>query len=106
MTYTDIILTILSIATGFLAIATFFKNAKKDNVKSGEDDGLLKADLAYIKTLLSEIKTDTKEINKMLETHSVDIARIEQDLKSAHKRIDDAISRIDALDHIINNGGV
>lgn len=104
MTYTDIILTILSVATGVLAIVTFFKNGKKDNVKSGEEEGLLKADLTYIKDLLSEIKTETKEINKMLESHSVDIARVEQDVKSAHKRIDDAIKRIEELEHILNGG--
>jgi 5-bromo-4-chloroindolyl phosphate hydrolysis protein len=104
MTYTDVILTILSIATGVLAVVTFFKNNKKDNVKSGEEDGLLKADLTYIKDLLSEIKTETKEINKMLESHSVDIARVEQDVKSAHKRIDDAIKRIEELEHILNGG--
>ena len=98
MNETDIMLTVLTIFTGVLAIVTFFNNRKKDNHTDGEADGKLQSDLNYIKATLQEIKSNTHEISKQLDNHSIAIAEAKQSLKSAHKRIDEALVRIDALE--------
>lgn len=88
MDYTGIILTLLTIATGLLGILTFINGRKKDNISDGEKDGALRADLAYIKSVLLDVRSETKEINKLLEDHSQRLARCEERIKSIFARIE------------------
>ena len=88
MEYTGIILTLLTITTGMLTIITFFDRRKKENISDGEKDGSLRADLSYIKSVLLDVRSETKEINKLLEDHSQRLARCEERIKSAFVRIE------------------
>lgn len=87
--YVEIMLTILTFCTGAVAIATFSNNRRKDSKMAGEKNGTISADLQYIKSVLLDVRTETKEINRMLEDHSERIARVEESCKQAHKRIDE-----------------
>lgn len=97
--FKEILLTALTIATGVLSVQTFFLNRKKDSQKQGETDGELHSDIKYIKDILIELRNETKEINRMISAHSIDIAKAQESLKSAHKRIDEAFARIEALEN-------
>lgn len=88
METTSIILTLLTIVTGFLGIVTFFNGRKKDDISDGKKDGELRADLSYIKSVLLDVRSETKEINKLLEDHSQRLARCEERIKSVFARIE------------------
>lgn len=96
--YTQIMLTILTIITGCLTIVTFFKNKSKDDKQAAEEISLIQADLKHIKELLIDVQKSTKEINVSVNDHSIEIARMQQDIKSAHKRIDEILERIEILE--------
>lgn len=95
MITTDILLTILTLVTGVLAILTFFNGRKKENRQDGEKVGNLRADLQYIKEVLIDVRTETKEINKLLDDHSSRLAHCEEKLKSAFARIERIEKHID-----------
>ena len=94
----EIILSTLAAAVSILSIVTFFNGRKKDDRASGKESGELRADLKYIKDVLLDVRGETKEINKLLENHSVEIARARESISSAHKRIDEALVRIENLE--------
>lgn len=98
MNYTEIILTMLTITTGVLTVATFILNRGRATKQSGEAAGALQSDIKYIKDILLDVRNETKEINKLLENHSIEIARAQESIKSAHKRLDEAFLRIEQLE--------
>lgn len=91
---TDILLTLLTFFTGITAILTFINNRKKDNVNEGKENGALKADLQYIKSVLIDVRSETQSINKTLDMHTERLARVEESTKQAHKRLNEHDSRI------------
>ena len=100
MTISEVILFFLTLFLGILTIINFFVARKKDNTQTGTEQGALQADISFIKNLLIEVRADTKEINKILNAHAVDIADIKSSVKSAHKRIDEALERIEKIELI------
>lgn len=92
--YTEIILTLLTISTSFTTILTFIIARKKENKIDGEKSGTLAADLQYIKSILLDVRQETKTINALVENHSEKIARIDESVKQAHKRIDGIENKI------------
>lgn len=102
MDYSTIVLSGLTVFLGILTIINFFNGRKRQNETEGEKHGELQSDISFIKSLLLEVRDETKEINKTLNSHSVDIAEVKKSVKSAHKRIDEALERIAKLE---NKGG-
>ena len=95
MDYASIILTLLTITTGVLTVASFYNGRRKDSRKDGEREATIRSDLQYIKDVLLDVRRETKEINLLVENHSQRIAHIEEQVKSAFVRIDHIEKRID-----------
>ena len=85
--------TIVAIVVPLLALAftamTFRKNEKKDTTAEATERATLSADVRYIRSSIDDIKLDNKAIQKDLGELSTKVARIEQSVENAHKRIDD-----------------
>lgn len=95
MGYIEIILTTLTIATGVLAVATFFNGRKKENKQDGAAEATLRSDLQYIKEVLIDVRRETKEINQLLDKHGERLTKVEEKVKSAFERIEHIETRID-----------
>lgn len=83
------LLIIIPVVTAGITIATFFITRHKDAKKEGQDDGALKADIAYIKRRVDDVLLEQRETNKTLDAHAERITRVEESTKQAHKRIDE-----------------
>ena len=94
----NVILTALTVVTGILAVVTFFNGRKKDNKTDGEKTGELRTDLKYIKDLLVDVRAEMKEISKVIDKHSEEIAKTHESVAAAHKRIDEVINRVEHLE--------
>lgn len=78
---------ILSALVSIIAIINFWKSSKKENEQSGSKAGALQSDLAYIKNLLNDVKTEVKGINERIEENTERIAKVEESVKQAHARL-------------------
>lgn len=94
----NIILTALTIVMGVIAIVTFFNCIKKENKPSSEKTGKLRTDLNHIKGLLVDVRAEIKEIIKAMDDPSEEITNTHKSVASAHKRIDEAIHRVEHLE--------
>ena len=83
------LLIILPIVTAGITIASFFIARNADTHKKGHDDGIIKSDIAYIKEKVTEVWREQERINKTLSNHFERIIRAEENIKTAHKRLDD-----------------
>lgn len=87
MDYKDAI-TILSavcaIVFGYLA---FVRNKKADDKKAGSDEGMIMAEIGYIKANTDEIKLEQKEQRKSNLEFVSRLTQVETDLKNALVRI-------------------
>jgi 5-bromo-4-chloroindolyl phosphate hydrolysis protein len=92
---TDILLTLLTIATGAAAISNFVVARKKDSKSEGAQEATFSADLRYIKELLQDVRSDMKEITKAVDIHSEKIAKCEEQLHSAFVRIERLEKQLD-----------
>ena len=81
---TDALLAVLSF---MLAVSTFWNNRRKDNHKDGERSGVFTAELSNIKTLLEEVRDETRGIRQSVSDHGERIARCEEKVESAIIRI-------------------
>lgn len=66
---------IISIIIAWLA---FRRNVKNDETAKAEEYGSMKADLAYIKAGIDDLKTSDREKDKRLDTLSEHVAKLEQ----------------------------
>lgn len=81
---TDILLGVLSL---LLAISTFANTRRKDNQKDGERSGVVSTELTHIKSLLVEVRDETREIRQSVSDHGERITRCEEKVESALLRI-------------------
>ena len=81
---TDLLLAVLSL---LLALSTFANNRRKDNQKDGERSGVVTTELTNIKTLLEEVRDETRVIRSSVSDHGERIAKCEERLESALMRI-------------------
>ena len=70
-------------------VVTFSKNAKKDAQGDATDRATMSADIKYIRTSIDDIKVDNRVIKSDIGDLQMKVARVEQSVESAHKRIDD-----------------
>ena len=82
---TDLLLGIVSL---MIAISTFASNRRKDNQKDGERDGVVSSELGNIKSLLEEVRDETREIKHSVSDHGERIAKCEAKLTSALLRVE------------------
>ena len=81
---TDLFLAVLSL---LLALSTFANNRRKDNQRDGERSGVVTTELTNIKTLLEEVRDETRVIRSSVSDHGERIAKCEERLESALMRI-------------------
>lgn len=81
---TDLMLAVLSL---LLALSTFANNRRKDNQRDGERNGVVTTELTNIKTLLEEVRDETRVIRTSVSDHGERIAKCEERLESAIMRI-------------------
>lgn len=89
---------LLAGVVSILTIVAFFNGRKKDGKKDGEKEGNLKSDLQYIKDVLLDVRAETKEINRLLDSHSIEIAKAQSSIVATNERLNDAIHRIEQLE--------
>lgn len=85
--------TIIAIAVPIIALAftamTFSKNAKKDTASDASERASMSADIRYIRTSIDDIKVDNRVIKSDISDLQTKVAKVEQSVENAHKRIDD-----------------
>lgn len=84
---TEHLLTLLTIATGATAMATFFVARKKDSKTEGAQEATFSADLRYIKELLQDVRSETRDIKKAQTAHSEHLAKIDAQMQALRDRI-------------------
>lgn len=92
MDITDILIAVLSLA---VAASTFFNTRKKDTRNEGAQQASVSADLSYIKEMLQDVRTNVKELRTGSDTHTEKIAKLEEQLHSAFRRIERLEHQID-----------
>lgn len=89
---TDLLLGVVSV---LLAVSTYNNNRKKDTKNAGAQEATFHADLRYIKELLQDVRGELKELTKSIDMHSEKIAKCEEQLKSAFRRLERLEKHID-----------
>ena len=88
MITTDILLTLLTLATGAAAISNFVVARKKDSKSEGAQEATFSADLRYIKELLQDVRSETRDIKKAQNLHSEHLAQLDAQMQAMHERIE------------------
>ena len=81
---TDVLLSVVSV---MLAVSTFINARKKESKSEGAQEASFHSDLKYIKELLQDVRSDMKELTKSIDQHSERLAKCEEQLASAFRRI-------------------
>ena len=85
--------TIISLVIAFCALLftafSFRRTSNKDTSESATERATMGADIKYIRTSIDDIKVDNRVIKADLSSLQTKVARVEQSVESAHKRIDD-----------------
>ena len=81
------VVSILSAVVSITAIITFIRNNKSAVEQEGSKAGALRSDLSYIKNLLNDVKSEVKGIDKRIELNTERIAKVEESVLQAHKRL-------------------
>lgn len=81
---TDLLLAIMSL---LIAFSTFWNNKRKDNQQDGERSGVVSTELTNIKTLLEEVRNETRAIKNSVSDHSERLARCEAKVESVLQRV-------------------
>lgn len=89
---TDLLLAVVSL---MLAISTFANNRRKENQRDGERNGVVSSELNNIKTLLEEVRDETREIKHCVSDHGERIAKCEAKITSVLVRIERIERQID-----------
>ena len=79
----------LSCVMAIIAIITLARNSKKDSNENATAQANMSADIKYIRTSIDDIKVDNRVIKADIGELQTKVARVEQSVESAHKRIDD-----------------
>ncbi len=81
---TDLLLGVVSL---LLAVSTFLNNKRKDNQQDGVRSGVVTNELSNIKSLLEEVRNETREIRASVRDHGERITRCEERMESVLLRI-------------------
>lgn len=90
LTIISVLGTISSIMFGYLA---FRRNANTDNKQIGRESGTVISDLGYIKSSIERIEKRLDNSELKFDGFSTRLARVEESVSSAHKRLDEHINK-------------
>lgn len=91
MTSIEIIALVISIigaVSAICAIVAFFINRGKDKYERGDADGSMRGDIKYMRNSVDDMRLDVKEVARKQDALGERLIRVEENTKSAHKRID------------------
>lgn len=97
MDASNVIAIIVSITGVVCTVSSFFIGRYASAKNTGEESGHLKADIQYIKERIDDILKVQKESASTLNMHWEHIARIDESVKQAHKRINEIRDQLEAL---------
>ena len=80
---------IVGVLASICAIVAFVITRKKEGFAEGKDDGEMKGDIKYIRNNFDDLRLDVKELKRSSQQQEIRLARVEESVKSAHKRIDE-----------------
>mgnify|MGYP001042645140 CR=1 FL=1 len=84
------LIAVLSAVAGILfGYLNYRKSKNTDEYRWGDRDGSLRSDTQYIKRRIDDVLLEQKETNHTLGVHADRLARVEESVKQAHKRIDE-----------------
>ena len=85
--------TIISLVIAFGALLfnamSFRRTSNKDTSESASARATMSADIKYIRDSIDDIKVDNRVIKEDIGALQTKVARVEQSVENAHKRIDD-----------------
>lgn len=85
--------TIISLVIAFSALLftalSFRRTANRDTTESATERATMAADVKYIRTSIDDIKVDNRVIKEDIGALQTKVAKVEQSVENAHKRIDD-----------------
>lgn len=76
------------IALIFTALA-YRRNSEHDTAEDASERATMSADIKYIRSSIDDIKLDNREIKNNVSDLQTRVAKVEQSVDSAHKRLDD-----------------
>ena len=89
--------TIISLGVAVCALLftalSFRRTQNKDTSESASERATMTADIKYIRTSIDDIKVDNRVIKADIGELQTKVARVEQSVESAHKRIDDMMKK-------------
>ena len=68
---------------------TFKRNSEHDTADNASERATMSADIKYIGGSIDDIKLDNRAIKNDLSSLQTKVAKVEQSVESAHKRLDD-----------------
>ena len=97
MTGADIALTIISVlgtvSSIIFAYLAFRRNTNSDTKQIGRESGTVISDLGYIKSSIERIEKRLDNSELKFDGFSTRLARVEESTASAHKRLDEHITK-------------
>ena len=85
--------TIISLAVAIAALLftafSYKRNATHDTEAGAAERATLIANVSYIRNAIDDIKLENRVIKKELDAMKEQVIRLEQEVQSAHKRLDD-----------------
>jgi len=73
-------------------VLSFKRLATKDVEGNATERATMSADIKYIRTSIDDIKVDNRVIKQDITSLQTKVARVEQNVESAHKRLDDLMN--------------
>lgn len=83
----------ISLAALILSIIMFFIGRFAAKKSEGEKNGSIASDIGYIKAGIDDLKSEIKSIKTELAEYAVRLARAEESIKQAHKRLDELVKK-------------
>ncbi|MGG4552620.1 hypothetical protein [Paenibacillus humicus] len=89
MEYTVIISIVAAVSGIILGWMGRTRTLKQDVAQEASADGMLRADVGYIKHGIDDVRSEQRQQGKKFDLLSERVTRVEESAKQAHKRLDD-----------------
>lgn len=79
----------VSVAALLFTAFSFRRTVNQDTENTATERATMSADIKYIRSSIDDIKLDNRAIKNDLNTLQTKVAKVEESVESAHKRLDD-----------------
>lgn len=84
----SLVLAVGSVSAVVFGYIGYSRGVKKDTYSAGAVKGTIEADIAYIKRRTDDVLLEQRDTNKSINALAERVTRVEENTKSAHKRLD------------------